>query len=164
MPLSKRDAERCLLLLWDYMSLAEAPEERQAYEKAISSLHAYLTDILPASLPCFKDGVMEIFPDQDANTQRIVLSVFPEEKLGIGLDSVDVDGWSESAIAISPIVVSLLIPNSIAAKDGRLARGDQILSINDHSLSQVSLQRARSVHISCSLYIHGSRVGLRTIS
>ena len=141
MPLFKRDAERCLALLWKYRSLAEVSEHRLAYEKAIASLHAYLTDVLPAALPArVTNG---IFRDEDVDIRNIELSVGTNEKLGVVLDSIDVNGWSEGGNTISSIVISLLRPNSAASRDGRLVRGDQILSINDHSLSQVSLQRAR---------------------
>lgn len=148
MPLSKKDAERCLHLLWDYMPLSVDSVQRQAYERAISSLHAYLTDVLPASLPCVRarspDGVIEIFLSQDAHLQEVDLDIDVGEKLGLVLDSVHVNGGSGMGQqAASPIVISLLRPNGAAAKDGRLARGDQVLHINGHSLAQVSLQRAR---------------------
>lgn len=151
MPLSKRDADRCLHLLWDCRSHSQAPKQRQAYGQAIASLHAYLTDVLPATLPCVRakslhggPGVVEIFPDQDARVQDIDLCVEEGEKLGIVLDSVDVNEWCGAVSSnASPIAIALLRPNSVAAKDGRLARGDQVLYINSHSLSQVSLQRAR---------------------
>lgn len=147
MPLLKRDAERCLNLLWECRALAEAEGNHQVYEKAISSLHAYLTDILPASSPCVRvkaeDGVVEIFPDQNAQIQTIKIYLDKDEKLGMVLDCIDVNGWSENASAASPIVISMLRPNFAAAKDSRLARGDQIVSINGHSLSKVSLQRAK---------------------
>lgn len=147
MPLSKKDADRGLHLLWQCMSHASGPEQRGAYEQAISSLHLYLTDVLPATQSCVrakaKHGVVEIFPDQDARIQAIDLRFGEGEKLGIILDSIDVNGWSESLPPASPIVISLLRPHSVATKDGRLARGDQIISINGHLLSRVSLQRAR---------------------
>lgn len=145
MPLSRQDADKCLQLLWECKSQAEASEQLQAYQHAISSLHAYLTDVLPATLPCVraqaKHGVLEIFTHQDTPSQEIEIVLEQGEKLGIELDSIDVTPGS--VITASPIAVSLLRPNGAAAKDGRVARGDQVLSINGHSLSQVSLQRAR---------------------
>lgn len=144
MPLNKKDAEKCLDLLWDYLPLSQAAEQRQAYSNAISSLHAYLTDVLPATQPCvrtrYPDGVVEIFLDQETSAQKVELVLSTGEKLGLVLDSVNVNGESNAA---SPIVISLLRPNSAAAKDGRLARGDQVLYVNEHSLAKVSLQRAR---------------------
>ena len=143
MPISRSNADRCLQLLWEYGSHAQAPEQVQAYREVISSLHAYVTDVLPATLPCVRaqaqHGVVEIFPDQDARVQDVDLSVDEGEKLGIVLDCIDVNGASTA----SPIAITLLRPNCVAARDGRLARGDQVVSINGHSLSQVSLQRAR---------------------
>ncbi len=145
MPLSRQGADKCLQLLWECRSQTKAPEQLQAYQHAISSLHAYVTDVLPATLPCVraqaKHGVVEIFTHQDTRSQDIELVLEQGEKLGIVLDSIDVTPGSVSTA--SPIAVSLLRPNCAAAKDGRIARGDQILYINGHSLSQVSLQRAR---------------------
>lgn len=145
MPLSRLGADKCLQLLWECKSRAEAPEQLQAYQHAISSLHAYLTDVLPATLPCVraqaKHGVVEIFTHQDTCTQEIEIFLQQGEKLGIELDSIDV--IPSSVGTASPIVITLLRPNGAAAKDGRIARGDQVLSINNHSLSKVSLQRAR---------------------
>ena len=84
---------------------------------------------------------MEIFTHQDTRSQDIEIFLEQGEKLGIELDSIDVTPGSVSTA--SPIAVSLLRPNGAAAKDGRIARGDQVVYINGHSLSQVSLQRAR---------------------
>ena len=144
MPLSRSNADRCIQLLWEYKCHAQDSEQLQAYGQAISSLHVYLTDVLPATLPCVRaqsdHGMMEIFPDQDARVQDVDLSMEEGEKLGIVLDCIDVTGSVSTA---SPIVIALLRPHSVAARDGRLARGDQIVSINGHTLSQVSLQRAR---------------------
>ena len=145
MPLSKRDAEKCLNLLWDYLPLSEAEDERRAYGSAISSLHAYLTDVLPASQPCvrarYPDGVVEILLGDHAECERKVdLYLSEGEKLGLVLDRVDVFGEGDAA---SPIVISLLKPSGAAAKDGRLSRGDQILQVNGYSLAKVSLQRAQ---------------------
>ena len=144
MSLTKRNADRCLHLLWEYRSHSESPEQRQAYEQAISSLHAYLTDVLPATLPCVRataeHGVIELFQDQEARAQDVNLLLDEGEKLGIVLDRIDVNEWSGGG---SPIAIALIKPASAAAKENRLARGDQILCINGHVLSQVSLQRAR---------------------
>ena len=143
MPISRNSADRCLQLLWECRGQTKAPAQLEAYKQAISSLHAYLTDVLPATLPCVRaqaaHGVIEIFPDPDAPAQDIELNIEEGAKLGIVLDSVDVNGLNTA----SPIVVSLLRPHSVATRDGRIARGDQVLSINGHSLTQVSLQRAR---------------------
>lgn len=145
MPISRVNADRCLQLLWECRSRVEAPEQAKAYEEAISTLHVYLTDLLPATLPCVRaqaeHGVVEIFPNLEARVQDIHLKVNEGEKLGIVLDCTDVNGGLSNAG--SPIVITLIRPHSVAARDGRLARGDQVLYINSHSLSQVSLQRAR---------------------
>ena len=131
-------------MLWECSFHAEAAE-KVAYQKAITSLHAFLTDILPATLPCVRakaeHGVIELFADQDARTQEIDLYLEEGEKVGVVLDRIDVTEWSGGPA--SPIAIALIRPNSAAAKDNRLARGDQILYVNGHSLSQVSLQRAR---------------------
>lgn len=153
MSLSKRNADRCLQLLWECRSHTELAEQRQAYGQAISSLHAYLTDVLPATLPCVRanaqHGVIELFQDQDATVQDVDLILDEGDKLGIVLDKINVNEWSGGVSTASPIAISLVKPSSVAGKDNRLARGDQVLTINGHSLSQVSLQRARSVVSSC---------------
>lgn len=149
MTLSKRNADRCLHLLWEYRSQAAGAEQKRAYERAISGLHAYLTDVLPATLPCVRakipQGVIELFPDQDAQTQDINLLLDEGDRLGVELDRIHVNEWPNNGLSTtaSPIAIAFIRPNSAAAKDNRLARGDQVLSINGHSLSQVSLQRAR---------------------
>lgn len=145
MPLHKREAERGLQLLWDFMSHAKNPQEQLAYEQAISGLHAYLTDILPASQPCLQatmndGGTVEIRQDQDVAVQIVDLYCFDYEKLGLVLDSVNVKNWSSG---VSPIIISLVSPGGAAFKDNQLKRGDQVLEINGHSLAQASLQRAR---------------------
>ena len=145
MPLHKREAERGLRLLWDFMVQARNPQEQLAYEQAISSLHAYLSDILPASQPCLQarmsdGGTVEIRQDQDAAVLIVDLYLSEDEKLGIVLDSVHVHSWGGG---VSPIVISSVKPASAAHKDNQLRRGDQVLEINGHSLAQASLQRAR---------------------
>lgn len=147
MSLTKRNVDRCLHLLWDCRSHTEASEQRQAYEQAISSLHAYLTDVLPATLPCVRanadPGVLELFQDEDARAQDVNLLLEEGDKLGVVLDRINVNEWSGGVSTASPIAIALIKPNSVAAKDNRLARGDQVLCINGHLLTQVSLQRAR---------------------
>ncbi len=144
MPLLKHDAERCLHLLWEYRSLTKDSGKLKAYDSAISGLHAYLSDILPATLPCVKarakDGIVELFRDQDARVNDFTLDLCDGDKLGLRLDSVDVN---ESGSSSSPIVIMGIGPNSAATRDGRLARGDQVISINGHSMAKVSLQRAQ---------------------
>lgn len=152
MPLGKKQAERSLELLWEFMNAAEDPEQRSAYEQAIQSLHVYLTDVLPASQPCVrakvKDGFVEIPRKEDEPVKIVELVCGEEEALGVSLDSVNAvssaGDWGTSPV-LSPIVVSLVKPSSVAARDGRLRRGDQVLEINGHSLAQVSLERARYV-------------------
>lgn len=82
------------------------------------------------------------------------LEVAPGDKLGIVLDSIRVDSISSLSQGMSPVVVSLLSPGSVAARDGRLRRGDQVLEINGHSLRLASLERARYLAtIYCIFYI-----------
>ena len=133
----KQDAERCLNLLREYYSLTGDPQDRLAYERAFSNLRGYLTDET-TSLPCqAKDG------HQDERIRTVELLLQKEERLGIILESLDANGWSTRYCSSKPTVISILHPRGAAAKDGRLARGDLVLSINGHSLSQVSLQRAK---------------------
>ena len=75
------------------------------------------------------------------------LEVTLGDKLGLVLDSINVDGVFGGAV--SPIVVSLVTSGGVAARDGRLRRGDQLLEINGHSLAQATLGRARYVIIIC---------------
>jgi hypothetical protein len=149
MSLTKLNADRCLHLLWECRSRTEAAGQRQAYEQAISSLHAYLTDVLPATLPCVRanaeHGIIELFQDE-ARAQEVHFLLEEGDKLGIVLDKINVNTGVNTA---SPIAIALIKPSSVAAKDNRLARGDQVLCINSHFLSQVSLQRARYAFIAC---------------
>lgn len=148
MPLQKEDAERALHLFWEFFDSSNA-DDLQAYKEAISGLQVYLTDVLPASLPCLiakgADGlIVEIQPNQNARPQVIELYCSLGEKLGLVLDKVNLNGrWLGAGDRISPIMISLITPGSAAAKDGRLARGDQLLEIDGHPLSQCSLERAR---------------------
>ena len=149
MPLGRSEAERSLELLWEFRSKAEDPQQRSAYEQAISSLHAFLTDVLPASQPCIrakvKNGVVEIPHKYDTPVEVVKLLCDPSNKLGLSLDSVNalVSGCDLSS---SPIVISLVKHGSVASRDGTLRRGDQVLEINGHSLAHVSLERARYAH------------------
>ena len=156
MPLDREDAERALQLLWElFLNRAENDDlgQENAYKELISGLQVYLTDVLPASLPCLRvkgaDGlIVEIQQEPNARPQTIDLHCSEREQLGIVLDRVNVNGgWGGGGGAnsnqISPIMVSLITPNSAAAKDGRMARGDQLLEVNGHPLSQSSLERAR---------------------
>ena len=148
MPLQKEDAERALQLFWEFFD-ASNTDDLQAYKEAISGLQVYLTDVLPASLPCLRvkgtDGlIVEIQPHHDARPQIVDLYCSDGERLGLVLDKVNINGrWWEGSDQISPIMISLITPGSAAAKDGRLARGDQLLEIDGHPLSQCSLERAR---------------------
>lgn len=57
MPLYRRDAERGLKLLWELLPANKDSESRDAYGRAISGLHVYLSDMLPASQPCLRAKV-----------------------------------------------------------------------------------------------------------
>ena len=143
MPIGRKDAERGLELLWEFRSKTDDPIQRSAYEQAIASLHAFLTDVLPASQPCIrtkvKDGFLELHPTQEAPVQVFELKCVGNEKIGLCLDRVN--GWG--ADEVSSIVISLVKPGSVAARDSTLKRGDQVIELNGHSLAQVSLERAR---------------------
>ena len=174
MPLDRQDAERALQLLWElFLERAENDDldQENAYKEIISGLQVYLTDVLPASLPCLRakgaDGlIIEILQEPNARPQTIDLHCSKGEQLGIVLDRVNVNGrwWSDSAGSnqISPIMVTLITPGSAAAKDGRLARGDQLLEIDGHPLSRCSLERARykqnlwyKRNLYCFILLHG---------
>ena len=149
--MQKEEAERALQLFWEFLGRAGAddPDQLNAYKEVISGLHVYLTDILPASLPCLRargpDGrVVEIQMEPNARPSTVDLYCSHGEKLGIVLDKVNLNGeWLRAGNLVSPIMVSLIAPGSAASKDGRLARGDQLLEIDGHPLSQCSLERAR---------------------
>ncbi len=59
MPLNRQDAERALNLLWELLSEASSSESESTpvFNQAISSLHLFLSDILPASQPCIRAKV-----------------------------------------------------------------------------------------------------------
>ncbi len=150
MPIGRKEAERSLELLWEFMGAAEDPQQRSAYEQAIQSFHVYLTDVLPASQPCVrakvKDGFVELPRKEDEPVKLVEINCDEGATLGVSLDSVNVvspsSDWGGSQ-ALSPIVVSWVKPSSAAAREGTLHRGDQVLQINGQSLAQVSLDRAR---------------------
>ena len=151
--------------------MTENPEERKAYETAISTIHAFVSEIVPASQPAVKsptrnNHVLEIRRDASIPVQVVELRCGspggpdpgpggpasaelagagsgsdhqPREKLGIWLDCIGESPGKE----VSPIVIVQVTPGGVAAKDGRLRRGDQVLEINGRSLSNVSLERAR---------------------
>ncbi len=91
-------------------------------------------------------GFVEIRPRKDTPVRIVDLEVAPGEKVGIVLDSIHVDSIG-SLPGMSPIVVSLVSPGSVAARDRRLGRGDQVLEINGNSLRLASLERARYMHV-----------------
>lgn len=161
--MQKEEAERALQLLWEFMGSADIDDldrYQALYRDVISGLHVYLTDILPASLPCLRargtDGrVVEIPLEPNARSQSIDLYCNQGEKLGIVLDKVNLNGtWLSAGNQVSPIMVSLINHGSAAAKDGRLARGDQLLEIDGHPLSQCSLERARYILKAYRILLH----------
>lgn len=145
MPLGRKDADRGLDLLWEFHDKAEDDEQRGAYAEAIASIHSYLTDLLPASQPSLrakvKQGYLEIRPRQEAPLKTIQLYCGDGEKLGLSIDSVSVSEWEYCEV--SPVVVSLVKPGSVADKEASLRRGDQLVEIDGRPLAQVSLERAR---------------------
>ena len=145
MPLGRKDADRGLELLWEFHNQAEDGEQRAAYAEAIASLHSYLTDLLPASRPSLrakvKEGFLEIHPGDEAPVQQVRLYCGRGERLGLSIDSVSLSEWGSSEV--SPVVVSLVKPGSVADKDGSLRRGDQLVEVNGRPLAHVSLDRAR---------------------
>ncbi len=90
------------------------------------------------------------------------LEVAPGDKVGIVLDSIHVDSISLSGM--SPIVVSLVSPGSVAARDRRLGRGDQVLEINGHSLRLASLERARYAFINNNYSLFARKTQTELIS
>lgn len=145
MPLGRKDADRGLELLWEFHNQAESAEQRSAYAEAICSLHAYLTDLLPASQPSLKakvkEGFVEIHPRDESPVKVVQLFCNKGEKLGLSIDSVSVGEWGRSEV--SPFVVSLVKPGSVADKENSLRRGDQLVEVNGRPLAHVSLERAR---------------------
>lgn len=149
MPLGRKDADRGLDLLWEFHDKAEDDEQRAAYADAIASIHSYLTDLLPATQPSLrakvKRGYLEIWPRTEAPLRTVQLHCGDGERLGLSIDSVSVSEWS--SCKVSPVVVSLVKPGSVADKEGSLQRGDQLVEIDGRPLAQVSLERARQVYI-----------------
>ena len=146
MPLGRSDADRGLDLLWEFHREAEGEEERAAYAEAISSLHSYLTDLLPASQPLLraraKEGFIDVRPPHETPVQSVVLHCDAGERLGLSIDCVSVSKWGNSS-DVSPYVVSLLKPGSAADREGSLRRGDQLVEVDGRPLAHVSLERAR---------------------
>lgn len=85
--------------------------------------------------------MVEIHPREGCPICLVDLEVAPGDKLGVVLDSINVD--SVSSAPVSAIIVSLVTMGGVAARDRRLSRGDQVLEVNGHSLAQATLDRAR---------------------
>lgn len=145
MPLGRKEAEKILKLLWEFRNRSDKPDKRTSYERAITSLHSYLAEVLPASKPSLwaktKNGPVEIHQEEDVPIRLVQLFCGKDEKLGLALDVVDI------MCDLSPIVIFHVKPGSVSAKEGSLRRGDQLLEINGHSLAYVSLERARYAHL-----------------
>lgn len=99
-----------------------------------------------------QERIIEARTNEDTPVQMVVLKVNPGEKAGIVLDSISVHSSSD----LGPIVVSVVSPGSVAALDGRLGRGDQVLEINGHSLRQASLERARYIYSVTNCMYHNT--------
>ena len=92
-----------------------------------------------------QDGSTVEIPKKDTPVQVVELHCEKGERFGMVIDCIIVTREGSSSSGISLIVISLVKPGSPAARSNALRRGDQILEINGHPLSQVSLQRARYV-------------------
>ena len=154
MPLTVREAEKSLKLLWEvYQAAADDGRDTKAVSQAISVLTAYISEIRPKTQlsvwDYYKSGLVEeqkTFESSEFGALRVVelLICTTTQKLGIYMDNVT--SYSKRVHSLNdflPIVISLLKPGSIAEKSGELLIGDQVLEINGHSLAQVSLQKAR---------------------
>ena len=147
MPLGRSDADRGLDLLWEFHREAQDEAERAAYAEAISSLHSYLTDLLPASQPTLRaragrDGFVDVHPRQEAPARSVEIRCREGERLGLFIDYVSVSKLGGGG-GVSPVVVSLVRPGSAAEREGSLSRGDQLLEVDGRPLAHVSLERAR---------------------
>ena len=57
MPLVNKDAERGLELMWEFVDKTDDPRQKSAYKQAISCLHCFVTDVIPASQPHMRTKV-----------------------------------------------------------------------------------------------------------
>ena len=159
MALKKGDAERMLRLLWEFRSIADEKEERSgdnaAFRKAISMLHAYLTDVLPATQRKVKihleEKAVEVTIAPQLDLQWVEMDCKANRDLGIHLQSLD--GLVRSRDNFCPVYISRMDRASVAEREGVLKRGDIVVEVNQRSLMHVSLDRARSVG-SCPLFTH----------
>ena len=146
MPLGRSDADRGLDLLWEFQTEAQSEAEKAAFAEAISSLHSYLTDLLPASQPSLRararDGFVDLPTRQETPVRRVTIRCSEGQKLGVSIDCVSVSKWGNSG-DVSPFVVSLVRPGSASDREGSLSRGDQLVEVDGRPLAQVSLERAR---------------------
>lgn len=76
----------------------------------------------------------------ESTAQSVVLNKEAGTQLGIG-----VAGGRGTTRGDFGIFINKIIPGSVADKDGRLAKGDQILEVNNTSLREVTLPEAVSV-------------------
>lgn len=153
MPLKKRDAERLLGLLWDFRSTADEDEEcssdNAVFGKAISMLHAYLTDVLPATQRKVKitlaQETIEVTIAPQLDVQLVEMACKANRELGIHLQSLD--GLAGAQDSFCHVFISRLDRGSVAEREGVLKRGDIVVEVNKRSLMHVSLDRARSASV-----------------
>ena len=153
MPLKKTDAERMLRLLWEFRSIADENEEWSgdcaAFRKAISMLHAYLTDVLPATQRQVKihlaQRTIEVTIAPQLDLQWVEMDCKANRELGIQLQSLD--GLVRAQDNFCPVYISGMERASVAEREGVLKRGDIVVEVNQRSLMHVSLDQARSVSV-----------------
>ena len=152
MPLKKGDAERMLRLLWEFRGIADENEERSgdnaAFRQAISMLHAYLTDVLPATQRRVKilldHKALEVTIAPQLDLQWVEMDCKAKNReLGIHLQSLD--GLVRAQDNFCPVYISRMDRASVADREGVLKRGDIVVEVNQRSLMHGSLDRARSV-------------------
>ena len=132
MALNQNDLHRSIQLLSDFCRATEDAAQRRAYTQAISILHTYLKDILPA----YQSVHGGVAASAGEHVVEIDCSGVSGGQGGVSLNTL-------TTAQYSPIVISALKPSLSAVKNRSLRRGDQVIAINNHSLAKASIERAR---------------------
>ena len=162
MPLSSKDAERLLDILWDakIKNLQKKEEKGEEYgiqsgqekalSNAISMLHCFVTDIAPTYNPAnllhnsagYYAALQVLNGEADVQDVEILCSTTRDPGMHFECFTAP-DGW----IGTNRVVYVSHIEKGTVADRAEIFRiGDVVLTINGHSLTRVSLEKIRYVY------------------
>ena len=149
MPLEKREAIKALNVLWqlrdklneevtDEDTYLAIEKEDDTLVKAISILHCYITDIIPAiSLKLQAETDVQFNISPEAFVQTIEINCKTTRDPGLSL----VGNTSKNGKVY--YCISHVEKGTVLDKTGIFKRGDIIIDINNRPLSRVSLDKAQ---------------------